>query len=423
MAKRLSIVICLIFLFTACTPQLVAPTTTPMLPATPTLPPPSRTPTVPPTSPPQPTDTPEPTPTRTPDPIFDPLKSLLEFGDMEIMGFSPETAAKWRDFAATRSGLSDAELKALETFLAAWAKWDHWFQNLELAAVQDPAFKVRIINEGEDQNYVLYLYDEALFLQNGAEQLYLPQHPAGESLTGILLAPVIEGYRQQISSDGEYVEYLDQKDEVVVMMDAYSIVSYQKDKLFSKLVRLYPKNKKLAIFPRYLFPVQEMKAGWYDLHKVLSPTQILSLRETLELFDRPSLEGLIPTFFGEEVSYFIVDRIDDASGYASAKIIHLDRKDLFGDKIILAGVIAHEAAHTFQPLPYRCRAEIGLGVIPNEFYGWDAQELIEHIKLMDIGAEHAELWVWNKLSASKWLIDLSTHAIQVQGKGLWSYCN
>jgi len=68
-------------------------------------------------------------------------------------------------------------------------------------------------------------------------------------------------------------------------------------------------------------------------------------------------------------------------------------------------VLAHEASHVLQgaladqavPCSEIEKREIGNHKIPDGFYGWSADELVQAVKDLRIGAYHVSLWMLNKM--------------------------
>jgi len=374
---------------------------------------------------PQPTSsaTPSPAPTETQDPIRALLAELVNSSDWPISDLPESLVQEWQASLSGEQQLSEDTTKILKSFLEEWKRWSTNRAGISNTPDQNIVLKVRMIEDlDEISKPVIYAIDPKTSESPGGEQIYLIQHPVDSPITGLMLALTLEGFKQQISPDGQFVQYVSTTDRVVLLAEAQYIVKYKDEKLFNILSRYYPKNKPHSAFPRYRFPMAGMEASFYYLERELNSTQIISLFETLSLFQRPKLDELIPVILGADRRYLILEELKNAAGSEYANIIRLNRKDLFGDNITLAGVISHEAAHTIQPSPMLCRGEIGLGLIPNGFFDWNAAQLLEALKKMEIGSVHFELWVLYRLGASQDLIDWHRQQIQAKGRGFWDYC-
>jgi hypothetical protein len=169
------------------------------------------------------------------------------------------------------------------------------------------------------------------------------------------------------------------------------------------------------IYPRYHYALPGVEASFYALEENLSYNQIVLLRETLELFDRPWLEAFKPAIFNAKNAFVIYDQIDIASGitYSGTGVIGIDRRDLFGNKYVLASVLAHEGAHVIQGElgdDATCNdvlwREIGDRTIPPGFLNWTAEELLQAVEDTQVGAYHVSLWILERLGLGE-QVDLS----------------
>jgi hypothetical protein len=108
-------------------------------------------------------------------------------------------------------------------------------------------------------------------------------------------------------------------------------------------------------------------------------------------------------------------------------VVELDRRDLFGNRYELASVIAHEGSHVLQGdlkngvdvCKQILAREIGNSTIPQDFYTWDANQLLQAIKDGKIGAYHASLWSMYKLGLKNldWVVE-AIHTGQVNGQSV-----
>jgi hypothetical protein len=181
-------------------------------------------------------------------------------------------------------------------------------------------------------------------------------------------------------------------------------------KLRDRLEALYPNHDYFAYssYPRFFLPGNEIKASFYGLEESLSAIQVLQLNEAFALYDRPEFAMLKSAFFGLDVSMIVTNNdLGRAIGltYSGTGVIEIDRKELFGNKYWIAMVLAHEASHVLQgALPDHAvtcseieKREIGDHKIPIDFYNWSADELVQAVRDLRIGAYHVSLWMLNKL--------------------------
>lgn len=375
---------------------------------------------------PAPTPLPSPTPEPTQDPLRQPLQALIASPYWPALGLPAEQVTKWPLFASGEAQLPGNELVELESFLAQWDKWNGWLDSACIPSYEKLAFKVREIKDAQaGQKLVLYAFDELATQKEASERLYLPPPADVAKPRALILAPRIEGLRQQISPAADAVEYIDEQGQPLLKVDAFR--TWNNTFLDYVQSRYSGSYKAATLFPRFRFFIPGIEAGFFLLEKNLTLKQIIFMEKTLELYNAPALEPLKAQFFSEKKIYVVVETITEvpnASGLTSAGIAVLDRGDLFHLKDDLAAVIAHEAAHVMQVISNsnRCAYEIGDGTIPDGFKDWTAEHLISAIEAGQIGAEHVDLWVYIKLESGQSTIKASEDAITSKGENYWDYC-
>lgn len=382
---------------------------------------PSPTPTVTQTRNNTPTLTASPTPTATPDARLASLDALLSSEYWPVEGLPEELAARWAAYKGGQAELTGEQERALEDFLLQWDRWARQLAGPRLPGNYELAFKARPVEgASREPRYALSLVDGFYARREGVERLFLVQHPQPEQPGGMILAPRIEGLQQRISDDGEYVEYQAENGETLLLADAVNPAEEQEN-LAPFYGGLY---EKFELIPRYKLPQSGVDSSFYLIDKMLSLSQIQRLNEAVELFDRPEIKPLKPYVFAPEYNYQILDDLVFAAGVQSGENeIWLDRQSLFEDKILLAGVIAHEAGHIIQgDYNPACAREVGKGDIPDDFYDWEAGQLVEGLKSRAIGTAHLELWVYGRLNANPYLILYTSDSINNKGRGYWPYC-
>ncbi len=376
--------------------------------------------------PPSPTSMSSSAPEPAADPYRQPLQELVASQYWPALGLPAEQMTKWPLYASGEAQPPANELAELQNFLGQWAKWNGWLTSARLPTYEKLAFKVRQLKGAQSgRRLVLYGRDEVSSQKEGSERIYLP--PPGDVVKpkALILAPGIEGLRQQISAAGDTVEYLDDQGQPLLRVDAYRMWN----NTFLEYVqsRYSGSNRTATLFPRFRFFIPGVEAGFFLLEKNLTLKQIIFLRKTLELYNVPTLAPLKPHFFAEKKTYVVVAAITEvanASGLASAGVAVLDRGDLFHYKDDLAATIAHEAAHVMQVMSKadRCAYEIGDGTIPGGFKDWTADHLVSAIEGGQIGAEHVALWMYFRLKSDPSAIKETEDAITSKGKNLWDYC-
>jgi hypothetical protein len=253
----------------------------------------------------------------------------------------------------------------------------------------------------------------------GKERFFLITHDSSGKEVTLILAPEIEGLNQSVDAKGEKIEYVDQEDKVLLIVDALMLQSKVEDdeQLKKALAEVYvgKSSEASTSYPRFRFPIDVVDVDFFAIEK-LTYNQILLLYTALELFERPELTGLCPSIFSKGKGYIIDLRMDDRyAGMASsgAGIAWVDPEKIVGNRYYMAEVIAHEGAHLLQEPTFSCKAalryEIGDGLIPPAIYSWNADELMSELTDQEIGTYHVSLWVLHRLGISdlhsvQWII-------------------
>ena len=240
--------------------------------------------------------------------------------------------------------------------------------------------------------------------------------PAGD-----LRLPEITGLNIKLDQPSGSAEYLDSQGRTMLLVDAISLKdgSQQSAQLKQLLDQIYgPASPYLqnSVYPRFHFPIQGVQAGFFAIDKNLTASQVLLLKSALELFSRPMFASMQPDLFDPSIAYILIDKIaGDTAGltYAGTGVVELDRRDLFGNKYLLASVIAHEGSHVLQgpetdnaDCAEQLSREVGNQTIPADFYQWDGTTLLQAIKDRQIGAYHVSLWMLFRLGVkdTAWIV-------------------
>ncbi len=407
-------------------------TSTPTQTATATLAPsatalPTRTPKPTNTNTPIPTDTETPIPTdtatATPDPLLAPLQEAVGSDYWQKMGLPDDLKTKYEALAQGQAVLADDEQAVFQDFIAQWEKIEDRLETYTPAADIVPGIRVRRLVGGR---LVLYAVDEKATQAEGAERLILVAHPDPTKTKMLVTAPKLDGLTQVISDDGEFVEYTDANGAVVSSVDALPVIS-QKDETLATSVKDNSDQAYLQAsqYPRFHFGDSGAEeAGFFAVEKTLTEPQMIMLDEALKLFDRPELQALKPYVFDPKIKYIFIKGTQQYAGMELDGIVKLNGWNLFQDKALLVGVIAHEAAHVIQQDKFDyCRAEIADGTIPSDLMSWSVQQLVDAVKSNTIGTTQLELWVDTKLGANSDIITWLKNLILTKGQGSWAYCN
>jgi hypothetical protein len=382
-----------------------------------------------------PTHTPRPsaTPTPTIDVVAfmrDTLLEIMQSPAWQNLQLPINRQTQWVAFASGSSTLDDFEGQQLRDFTAQWRQLHQALEAGYLPANSEPVYKVKEIPVDQGEKSILYVADESTLAEKNEENLYLIATPFSEKSKGLLLAPDIDGFTRQISSDGAFVEYLDQNDEPLLKANARPLNKDNDDEYLLKkyLDREYTGDNYgiYSIYPRYQCEIPEIASRFYGIGN-LTYKQILLLKSTFEIFNNEKFQELKHYVFpdGDEVA-FIISRYphDYAAAQAVQRggnprkgIILLYTKNLFSNRYETAGSIAHEAAHIWQGDRYDCtrpdmvlQEEIGDGTIPADFYNWTVEQLYQGIIHNDIGSYHVSLWMAMQLDAKN-LVDFQRDII------------
>lgn len=341
------------------------------------------------------------------------LQQRIESPEWARLGVPEAIDAQARAYVLDPASLDESSMQWFDALLDQWRTLDGLISR-QVVAPPDVKLEVRLRDTIDpDGIHVPVVFARATGGKISKEQLYLIIHGEKGSSIGLALAPQLEQLKQQISLNGQKVEYVDERGNVLVSADARPIDHKDPDQeaLHEHLVDLYSKNNpysKASVFPRYVFPVDGIEAGFMGIEYALSHTQIVLLNDAFSLYSRPELAPLKTAMFGPDISVIVLDRLYIASGlnYSGTGSIILDRRDLFGNKYQLAQVLAHEAAHVMQGdldkkadvCDQLLEREVADQTIPPEMLDWDANHIIVAIEDGTIGSYHVSMWMLNRLN-------------------------
>jgi hypothetical protein len=337
------------------------------------------------------------------------------------MGLPADLKTKWEAVALGQASLSSDELFALQDFISQWEKLEDRLATYTACEGIAPGLRAKKLDSGR---LILYAVDENASKTEGSERLILVAHPDTTKSKKLIAAPKINGLVQQISDDGEYVKYVDSNGKTVSTVDALPVIS-QKDETLAGDVKdtSDATYQEASQYPRFRFGDSEQEAGFFAVENTLTGSQMEMLDEALKVLDQPEFLPLKPYIFDPKIKYIFTKANQQYAGMELGDIIKLNGWNLFQDKSLLIGVIAHEAAHVIQQDKLDgCRAEIADGSIPQELMTWDAEQLIQAIKDNKIGTVQFELWVDTKLNAKPDILTWLKNLIITKGQGAWAYC-
>lgn len=237
--------------------------------------------------------------------------------------------------------------------------------------------------------------------------LYLGQLLAAGA-EAFIPAPQIEGLRAQPGETPYTVDYVDASGKILLVADARQFPGGMagQNPLRDTLRELYGEDSAYttgSAFPRYRFTVEGIEAGFYGLDQTLSAAQIVRLKEALEVFTRPTFAPMQAGLFGERNAFVVVANLGDnrfGYNYVGTGFVFLDRQQLFGNKYLLASVLAHEGAHVLQGriLPSTTcedllRYEVGEKRIPPDLQAWSGDRVLQEAGRGVLGAYHVTYWM------------------------------
>ncbi len=242
-----------------------------------------------------PTDTPKPTladtPTRTTLPSLTPIPTDLPFaiaahtseeqqralmklvvdsGKWEQLALPEQISSRWQGFAAGQSELTQTETGMMVAFLKQWGELTRLLDRSQLNNKARFQLRAQITPDVQNGDHIaLYLIDDT----SGALRYFMVARDTRAKPVGLLLAPIIDGLDQRVSSDGNFIEYYDPNGRTILQADArkLDVENPKEKKLRDLLEALYPSNKYFAnaSYPRFFLPLAGIKTGFYGLEEVL----------------------------------------------------------------------------------------------------------------------------------------------------------
>ena len=322
------------------------------------------------------------------------LRLMLASLDWVEVGLSQARLEKWQVYADNRlEDLEPGEIDEIEGFVMRWEKFQRLLEESFIPERVKPAFRVEEPSDpdsGDQMPPILFIVDEN-YTTKEEQRLFLIARDASQDGIALVLATEIEGLVQRISPDGEYVEYVDEKDRLLLKADANAEIKSESEETYQMGI------------PRYFF--EGMQASLYGLESI-SLLQIRWTRDAFNIFfNNPKYDAFEPYIWGADNNYAIDRSLEEFAGVASSvtRMSRINPKNV-GNLLYFASTIAHEAAHQIQFLKWdsdhqtQCRLEIGDGTIPQNFWNWTAEEIITALESdQPIGAYHISAWMLNQL--------------------------
>lgn len=366
-----------------------------------------------------PTETVEAQPTATSTTVIttslpDALLKIVQSDAWAGLGIEAEQKAAWENFAQTGSGIpSPDEQGYIQDFVTQWDVLNAAAGEQIVPSDAQVVYRVSTFaHQGGSPQPVLYAAVGNSKAPNGQEQLFLIARDRKNEPVGLEAAPLMDGMFQRIRQDGQYIEYVDSgKKNVLLFADARKLAPGRQSEevLMQMMGDLFSNNDaymESSIFPRYYFPVEGVNSQFFTFETLMTYNQILQMNDAFQLLDRPDFAPLKNAIFNKDISVTIIKGSNVFLGrtYLGTGVMQLNRQDLLGNKYWLVSVLSHEGTHTLQTLPTggdQCknglRREVGDMTIPQDFFNWDANQVLDAIPSMNIGAYHVGFWVLAKL--------------------------
>lgn len=346
------------------------------------------------------------------------VQRLVNDPDWPPVGLSAERQEAWKSFAAGQAGLPATELVALQAFVERWELLHRLAEQRVPADSPSPLWSVLELpaSESEAPRPVLAAGD-------GQGRYFVPARDRKGVPQALLLAPALPELTQRLSADGEQVEYLNAKGELLLRVDGRLFANG--DALDELMIELMDEHgadrayRAARLLPRYQVNLPGIPTSFYLLEN-LTYNQLLLLLSTLQVYDRPGFTGLKEFLFlpGDQAPYLITRQPHPSAaamayrlgGEPRRGVMLIFTRNVFRNKYETAGSLAHEAAHIWQGrgvscehLAERLRDEVGNGKIASDFYNWTPDQLFTAVQSGEIGAYHLSLWVAAKFNLSDYM--------------------
>lgn len=333
-------------------------------------------------------------PTEMPTPTADVLGEQLAGAPWEQWqnaGVPVEDLQRWQ---AGASGLSEAERATAADFVAQWTMFNQLKKSTAIPG--DVVFELRVSQlQDDDGNERLSVYA----VDGVSGRLYGFRHDRRDVARkgGLVLMPEITGLQQRWSSDREWVEYIDAQGQLIMRGDAIS-GGVKLQNAWEKAGYTQPEIR--GGVPRYFLP--GLQSEFSGLER-LSASQRQTLIDSFVLArtEHPLIYQLM------DQNYYIITT-DTDGGARGGVVIRLNQGVFRDGPVVAMEYEAHESAHAaeFRQGIYcdnqeknSLEQEIGDGTIPEGFYDWSEEELIQN--LPNLGAYHVSLWILHRHGATR----------------------
>ena len=324
------------------------------------------------------------------------LEAVINSEHLEKLGLSSESAAKWEAFAdGDVQEFSDNDKEVLQEFLT---KIEEIQRLVYIPTDSKPDIKTMELDDptGESiEKLTPYVVNEKAPESNeGQFFLFTHDEEMADRHVALILAPNIEGLKQRLCDDGQRVDYLDSKDNVLITADA---IKPDPNISSLELIQYFDTFKDYGV-PRYHFP--GMEASFYGLEKT-PLSQIQWIKEAFaKLSTAPLFAAFEPYIWGKNNIYMVNRDLEGYAGRAHWKdnFMEINPKNV-GTVIYFASTIAHEAAHIIQRNEWKTEStceqlEFGNMQIPKNFWNWTSAEIVQALKDgKTLGAHHVSAWV------------------------------
>ena len=258
-----------------------------------------------------------------------------------------------------------------------------------------------------DRSICLYAVNE-ISNDGREENLFLFRSDKTGNHAALILAPRIDSLSQRISQGCEYVEYYDKAGKTIIRADGYLEENQLVVNILSSAGYKLEESGAVEI-PRYFY--EDIDASFFLMETLTAP-QILKIQDIFQVYNKyDQLSPLVEYIHGREKRYIFSDEIYGkyaglAVGHSEGVlIIYPATYDTMRSFNYMVGVLAHEGLGHYQTAN-QCEGmtagakpwEIGDMTIPEGFFNWSAEELIENYlnsgyPCGTLGAYHVSLWV------------------------------
>jgi hypothetical protein len=331
------------------------------------------------------------------------------------IGLPAERINSWLNFQNGGSLLESTEMEVVGSVVdqLIQLKLEVNESNLNQTQKENLGYRVKMFEDSiEGEKPVVYLVDNTV---NEGQNLYLKRHVlrgGNEVVSGFYAAPILAGMEQSISPDGKFVIYTDAQGRQMYGDSSPTVTERGGLLVFSRAGSTYKVEETNL---RIQYPELAPLLGDIYFYKIedMTESQRFLIKDALlkMLNDFPGIEKYLQGgayVYGKEAK----------TNFTSGDWVLFTLAALSKGKDYLIGVIAHERLiHVHDNLngDTGCSIihEIGNGKIPDGFFSWSWENLLEVIDsgTNDIGAYHISAWFANYYHLDSYIKDFYVYAI------------